>query len=328
MGGNVRTLIVHNLKSGFGSNAVFEFERALLRDGDEVTLRALPEEGGAREAVRDAEDFDLVVVSGGDGTVTNLLFELRDRNVLTCIFPSGTANLLFANLGSAPEPSAIAHACRLGRSVHTDLGVMRWTDEDGAPREHGFGIMAGTGFDAQLMRAAVPNKKSMGEAAYFAAALSNIHPDIIHFDITVDGRHCERDGIACIVANNAMIQGEIEVVPNSTMTDGKLDVILLETSDAVQLLRPIFAGMVDKSGNSVGRPYLEHFTGETIEVKSSKPIPMQADGEVIPGLVSSYVAQVIPAANRLVVDSLSRYEPDDDGTSGFGGTDTVAFPKI
>jgi hypothetical protein len=44
--------------------------------------------------------------------------------------------------------------------------------------------------------------------------------------------------------------------------------------------------------------------------------------------VSSYVAQVIPAANRLVVDSLSRYEPDDDGTSGFGGTDTVAFPEI
>ena len=64
----MRCLIVHNLRSGFGSTAIFEFERALVFSGDEVVLRTLGEDERAADAVRDAEDFDLVVLSGGDGT--------------------------------------------------------------------------------------------------------------------------------------------------------------------------------------------------------------------------------------------------------------------
>ena len=49
--------------------------------------------------------------------------------------------------------------------------------------------MSGTGFDAQLMQAALPNKAIMGQAAYFAAALSNPRPAVVRFRITVDGGH-------------------------------------------------------------------------------------------------------------------------------------------
>lgn len=67
----MRCLIVHNSRSGFGSSAIYEFERALLSGGDECVLRLLADNQRADEAVVDAEDFDLVVVSGGDGTTTS-----------------------------------------------------------------------------------------------------------------------------------------------------------------------------------------------------------------------------------------------------------------
>jgi diacylglycerol kinase family enzyme len=72
----VRVLIVHNEASGFGSDAIYEFQRSLLREGDECVLRLLSKDATDLGAslLEDAEEFDLVVISGGDGTVATLLY--------------------------------------------------------------------------------------------------------------------------------------------------------------------------------------------------------------------------------------------------------------
>ena len=323
----MRTLVIHNSRSGFGSDAIYQFERALMRGGDECVTRILEEDFDARDVCADADAFDLVVLSGGDGTVTSFLYELRGTEVPVCAFPSGTANLLCANIGNAPEPSALARACRIGKTADLDLGEISWTNERGIREARGFGLMSGTGFDAQLMQAALPNKAIMGQAAYFAAALANPRPEVIHFTITVDGRTYERDGITCLVANNAMIQGDIQLVPDCRMDDGLLDVIMVETSDAAQLLKPLAFGLVDRSGKAMGRPHLESFRGREIRVESSTPVPIEVDGEVVSGLVSSYEARVMPGAARIVVDAMSPYAGSDDSPSRFGDSDVIAYPK-
>lgn len=323
----MRTLIIHNPRSGFGSDAIFQFERALVHAGDECVIRLLEEDFDAVHACADAEDFDMVVVSGGDGTAASLLYALRGRGVAACVFPSGTANLLCANVGNAPEPSALARACRVGKTASLDLGEISWGTEDGHRSVRGFALMSGTGFDAQLMQAALPNKAIMGQAAYFAAALANPRPAVVHFSITVDGRTHERDGISCLVANSAMIQGDIQLVPDCRLDDGMLDVIVLETSDAAQLLKPLALGLVDKSGKAVGRPHLESFRGREVRVECSEPMPVEVDGEVVEGMVRAYEARVLPGAIRLVVDPMSPYGSADDGSSKFGGSDVIAFPE-
>jgi diacylglycerol kinase family enzyme len=161
-----------------------------MREGDECVLRILLKDAPDQNEslTRDAEEFDLVVLSGGDGTIASLLYVLRDRDVLTCVFPSGTANLFVANLGNASEPSALARACRIGHSVNTDLGEILWLDENGEKHRQGFSLMAGIGFDAQIMQAAIPAKRAMGQAAYFAAAIANPRPEVKRFRIVVDGQ--------------------------------------------------------------------------------------------------------------------------------------------
>lgn len=325
----MRTLIVHNTKAGFGSDAIFEFERALLTEGDECAMRILMTDKPNREILDDAEDFDLVVLSGGDGTIASLLYQLRGRDVLTCVFPSGTANLYFSNLGNAAEPAAIARACRKGHATTCDLGEVMWLNSRGKRVRRGFGLMAGLGFDAQLMQAALPAKKSIGQAAYFTAALANPKPAVQRFTITVDGVTYQRTGISCIVANNAKIQGDIEIVPGCRMDDGLLDVIMIETDAAAKLLKPLFIGIVDRDGKKIGRPRLEKWQGRDVRIETDGPIPMQVDGDVVATEVTSYIARVLPGANKLVVDSMSAYHPEneDDEASLFGGTDEIAFPE-
>lgn len=309
-GPRVRYLIVHNSQSGFGSDAIFEFERFLVRQRDECVLRVLPETGGADEAVADADDFDVVVASGGDGTVASLLYALRGCTTPVCVFPSGTANLLVTNLGNAMEPRALARACHDGRWASTDLGQIGWEDEGGQHHERGFVIMAGIGFDAQIMRSALPNKRDMGEAAYFAAVLSNMHPKVTHFTIDCDGVRYERDGIACVACNTAMMQGGIELIPNTRMDDGLLDLMVIRTTETVGLIRPMFAGLLDRAGKRLDRPHLEHLCGSAITVRSADPLPIQADGEAAPGTGTfGFTARVLPGCNRLIVDGGSSYAP-------------------
>lgn len=324
----MRVLIIHNDASGFGSDAIFEFQRILMREGDECVMRMLAKNAHDKGAslLEDAESFDLVVLSGGDGTIATLLYLLKDRNVLTCVFPSGTANLFFANLGNAAEPSSLARACRIGRSARTDLGEIMWLDEKGTKRRQGFSLMAGVGFDAQIMQAAIPAKRTMGQAAYFAAALANPKPEVKRFRIVVDGTTYERMGITCIVANNTMIQGGIDLVPDSSMTDGKIEVIVAEVDATAQLLRPLFVGLVDHEGKHIGRPHLETFRGEDIYVTVSSPTKMEIDGDPVENSVVAYRARVLPECNRLVVDALSRYANDEDAEPLFGGTEEMAFP--
>ncbi len=307
----MRTLIVHNSSSGYGSDAIYEFERALVRPGDECVMRLLYSEEYDRLALSDAERFDVVVISGGDGTVTNCLHILANRDVSCCVFPSGTANLFAANLGNASEPAALAKACRDGITARLDLGEMSWTHEDGSRKMRGFGLMGGSGFDAKLMSAAVQQKKALGEAAYFAAVLANLHPERIHFTIEVDDQIIERDGISCLVANNAMIQGEVQLIPGCLMNDGALDVIVLEVDDTMKLIRPLIRGLVDKEGSRAGRPYLETFRGSSIRVTPDRPIKMEVDGNVIEGDITSWEARVLPAATRLIVDDFSHYAPQE-----------------
>lgn len=322
----MRCLVVHNPRSGFGSDAVFAFERELVGAGDECVLRVLDASFRVTDVLRDAEEFDIVVLSGGDGSVSAMLYELRDRPVNACVFPSGTANLLFANIGNSPEPAALARACRWCETAACDLGETSWQGPDGT-RSRGFSLMAGSGFDAELMSAAAPNKRAMGEAAYFMAALADPRPKVIHYELDVDGEHIERDGIACLVANNAMIQGDIEIVPGCVMDDGMLDVILLETTDAVQLVRPLLAGLLDPKGK-LGRPKIESFRGREICVRSSEPIPMQVDGEVVCDAVTEWEARCLPGAVHLVVDRLSRYCGEKaPATPRFPIVSEIAFPE-
>ena len=161
----MRCLIIHNLASGPHSDEIFTFAHMLSAAGDEIVMRFIGDGMEPEEATADVCTFDRVVVSGGDGTVSSVLDKLRGSGVPALIFPSGTANLFFNNIGNAPEAAALAKACRTGRTAKVDMGELYWKDETGNIQRHGFLIIAGSGFDATIMEKAGTTKNEIGEVA-------------------------------------------------------------------------------------------------------------------------------------------------------------------
>lgn len=324
----MRALIIHNNRSGFGSDAIYEFERALVHPGDEVVFRVPTADFTPPDVLADAEDFDLVVMSGGDGTMASLLYEMRGSDVPCCVFPSGTSNLLFLNLGNAPEPAAIARACRVGNTIAADLGELSWTDEKNVEHKRGFCLMSGMGYDGEIMHTAMENKAQLGEAAYFAAAATNLTPPVAHFKICVDGTTYEREGISCMVAGGTVMQNDIEVVPNNSITDGLEEVVVVEAPKPAHLLRPLSLALFEHKPTQ-NRPYIENFKGRVVDVWSDQPLPLQIDGDPMSRSVTHYHAEVLPHANRLIVDAVSRYAQEATPSKlRLSGTSIAPYPPL
>ena len=301
----MRCLIIHNPASGAQSDDIYVFTRALASAGDEVVMRFIGDGMEPADATRDVRSFDRVVVSGGDGTVANVLDCLRDTGVPALVFPSGTANLFFNNIGNASDAAALAAACRKGKTAKVDMGELFWKNDAGAIERHGFTIIAGSGFDATIMEKAEPAKHDIGEVAYFLSALSTLEPEVAHFTIEHDGAVDEFDGISCMVGNTAVIQNGINLFPACRMDDGLLDVAVIDPVGLVQLLPTALAAMIDPAGKGLGRPQFKMLQAREVRVTCTPSLGMQFDGEVIPSNSGTFGARVLPQCLDLIVDEFS-----------------------
>lgn len=308
MGSNyMRCLIIHNPVSGPRSDEIDAFVHAFSQAGDEIVMRYLGDGLEAADAVADAATFDRIVLSGGDGTISNLADSLQAAHVTTpvLIFPSGTANLFFNNIGNSPEIAALAAACRAGRTAPVDMGELFWLGDDGRTERHGFTIIAGSGFDATIMEKAAPAKRDIGEIAYFLSALSTLEPEVAHFSIEHDGVTEELDGISCMVGNTAVIQNGINLFPDCRMNDGLLDIAIIEPVGLVQLLPTALAAVIDPAGKGLGRPQFTMFQAREVLVRCTPSLGMQFDGELVDNHAGTFGARVLPRCLDLIVDDLS-----------------------
>ena len=261
----MKLLVINNLSSGYGEGAVYDFMRSFARDGDEVCLRCTDGETEVATLLKDATDFDVVVASGGDGTVAAVCYELRNTGVPVMPFPAGTANLLILNLHSPVETHPLSIMAREGKLLDFDMGEI----EVGGT-SYGFSLMAGAGYDADIMKRAKPFKRVWGPMAYFSAAVSNFIPQQSHFTIDIDGTRHERDGVCVLAVNFSKIQFDIPVTHDNLPRDGKLELVVLKAQNALELVPAILAAIMDRDGEFPER-------GDAMEVFSGRETTVDAD---------------------------------------------------
>lgn len=293
----MKLLVLNNLVSGYGEGAVHDYIRAIIEDGDEVVIRSTDGTTNVRDFLRDADQFDVVVASGGDGTIAAVAYELANTGIPVLPFPAGTANLLALNLASPAEPHALAKLTREGRALDFDLGEV---ELDSGERV-GFAIMTGAGYDAAIMKGAAPQKKLLGPMAYFTAAFANLTPQYSKFTLTIDGETVESEGVGVLVVNFSKIQFDISVVHENQPRDGVFDVVVLKARDAFGLAPALLAGIMDRSGDHPSRTdALEIHRGKNIRIEADPPLHLQYDGEASP-LTTPFSVRMLPQAARFIV---------------------------
>lgn len=293
----MKLLVINNLASGYREGAIYDFVRSFALDGDEITLRCTDGTTDLRLFLYDAEEYDVVVASGGDGTVSAVTYLLAETGIPVLPFPAGTANLLAMNLASPSEPHALAKMTRAGNLLDFDMGEIELADGE----RMGFMIMAGAGYDATIMKGAAAGKKILGPMAYFTSAVANATPQHADFTLTIDGKVVKSSGVGVLIVNFSKIQFDLSVVHENQPRDGAFDVVVLNTKDAFGLLPALMACILDRSGEFPERSdALEIHRGTEITVDADPALLVQYDGEVT-NLKTPFTVRMLPKAARLIV---------------------------
>jgi diacylglycerol kinase family enzyme len=171
--------------------------------------------------------------------------------------------------------------------------------------------MAGCGYDEIIMRLASQHKQVLGPVAYFHAAFTNPNPPFSKFTLTIDGQRVESAGIGVVFANFSRIQFDLMVSDMNLPQDGLIDVVIIKTNTAIELLPTLFAKAVDHSGNLASKiGNLEVYRGREVTIEAEPEMYMEYDGE--PTRISTpFTVRCLPKAARYIVsEECIRYFED------------------
>ncbi|GAA1148455.1 diacylglycerol/lipid kinase family protein [Ornithinicoccus hortensis] len=288
-----------------------------------------PGHGQTRQAL--AEGVDVVCAMGGDGTVRVVGSALAGSGTPMGLLPAGTGNLLARNLRlpvdwlpgdhleaavkvaltgrNAPIDTC---ALRLTRPTDAELaatpdsspeGAPEETDDhgadgtdstDGSVEEHTFLVMAGLGFDAEVMATTEERLKSnLGWGAYLINGARHLRGAQFRVDVSADdGQAFHRRVRSVIVGNVGKLQGGMELLPDAEADDGAMDVVLLSPEGVVGW-GAVAAQLATKQRR--GHDRVDHLQCRTIRIRSNKPVEIQLDGDTL-GPVTAMEVEVRPAS--------------------------------
>ena len=251
--------------------------------------------GQARRAI--ADGAEVVFACGGDGTVMECIRALAGSDAALAILPAGTGNLLAANLGLPDDAAAgVTLATEMGRRC-LDVGVVE---------DRCFAVMAGMGFDADMVASTSERMKArFGVAAYIWSALRRLGDRPMRVSVRLDDDPpLQRRARTVIVANVGRLQGGVRLLAAAEPDDGKMDIAIVAPRSLLHWVRLAWA--VLRRHDRI--PRMDVLRAARVEVVSDRDQPRQLDGDAIaPG--RTLVVTVRPRVLRLCVPQPER-SPD------------------
>jgi diacylglycerol kinase family enzyme len=240
-----------------------ECVRLLTTAGFDIDLRETGTDG-PKAAV--AEGFRIVLVAGGDGTVAPAAIALLETDVTLGILPFGSYMNIANGLGIPLRPIDAARVIAERKVKRADVGEVAGKV---------FFETCGIGIDADMFGAArLAERGRWGPA--FRRVVRWATADTHRVEITVDGKTETHRVLQILIVNSPYYGWALPVVPNASMTDGKLDVAIFPRKGRLDLL-----GWMAKIWHT-GRPGTPPrvLRGKVIEIASSEAIAIHADGQI------------------------------------------------
>jgi YegS/Rv2252/BmrU family lipid kinase len=262
-------VVAHSGKSVGGG--LVELRRVLEEAGiDDPLWYEVPKSRKAPRRVKQAleEGAELVFAWGGDGTVQRCLDVLAGTGTPLAIVPAGTANLLATNLGIPTDIEA---------AVATGLHGARRAIDVGRMNGERFGVMAGAGFDAAMIRDADGGLKDrVGRIAYVWTGARNVQAKPFKAKIRVDGATWFDDRISCVLVGNVgNLFGGIEAFEDARPDDGMLELGVVTAETPMEWARTFARTAV---GTTARSPFVQITRARTIEVTLGKKVLYELDG--------------------------------------------------
>jgi YegS/Rv2252/BmrU family lipid kinase len=229
-----------------------------------------PEELEAMMAAILAKKPDLVVLGGGDGTISGLVDHLVGKGVVLGVLPLGTANSFARTLGIPLEVEGAVEVLRSGEPKRIDLGMI---DHDY------FANCAAIGLSPQIAET-VPHKlkRWFGRAGYLAwAAIQYMRFEPFTLVVTDGGRE-RRVRTVEVRISNGSYHGGTELVEEASLDSGEIVIQAVTGRVKRRLIANWGANILRLESRKKGTV---SFRGKAMEVRTDPPLPISIDGEVL-----------------------------------------------
>lgn len=226
------------------------------------------------EAFADIDDtFDHILISGGDGTVNEVVNGMKKLNIDLPIgvIPAGTAND-FAHLIGMPQSIRYSIDAILNSEVSlVDLGK--------ANDKYFVNIFSCGLFTDVSQKTPTEYKNTFGKLAYYFTGIKEL-PKFKTLDLSIKSKNFNYEGSSILFfVFNGRTAGNLEVAHDSTVDDGYLDVIIIPANNILEKLS-ILPHLLNKNNTSYPKGIIHFKTDEIeIDVKNSNEYTTDIDGE-------------------------------------------------
>ncbi len=285
-----RPLVIANPVAGTGRAPVLPRLRAALDGlglGYDVEVTGGPGHAThlAHTAVVEAGRRYLIVV-GGDGTIHEVVNGIVDASAGTVlgddpilgVVSAGSGSDLVRTFGLDRSPEVLARHFLSEATTPMDLGRVEHLDQRGKLRWSAFANVAQIGFGGRVVGTAAKLPRRLGRSRYgigIVAAWGGFRRE--RTTVVVDGGELTEELCNVVVANGQFFGGGMRVAPRALPDDGLFSVQSWggTVGDVLRASKQL------RRGSHLQRPDVREWRSAAVEVRSERPLVLEADGEVL-----------------------------------------------
>ena len=235
-----------------------------------------------------AEQYDVVIAVGGDGSINEIGAALMGTKVVMGIVPAGSGNGLAMHLGYGRKVDQAVQKLNSAVVQTIDCGTL-----NGRP----FINLAGLGFDG-LVSVRMKDSPWRGFIPYF---LKSVEAGLTYVPrtctIEMDDCTVTEKCFAISVANGPMYGYNFKIAPDALMDDGYFEVVILKEAPRWQYFAAVPAMLNDNIYNA---EFVSHFTTKRVRITSEGENFVHLDGEGLT-INGPLVFEIKPKALRILV---------------------------
>ena len=287
-----RYCLISNRVAGSGSaGAYIDRVKALMENrGVDFEIRETQYPGHATELAKAAVDegFDVIVAVGGDGTLRETALSVVHTDRVLGLLPCGTGNDYARPLGIPTDAEAALDILLNGETRTVDAGMAN---------DQIFFNIAGFGFDVDVLdyTEEFKPKCKKGETAYRLGCLKAVLGlKLRRSTLTFPDGTIERNVLMAAAGVGTHFGGGMNVLPESDMSDGLLDVCIAHDVKRIGVLKllPKFI-----KGKHLGLKCITYRKATEVSVVCDPVSRIEVDGERMDGTPVTF--RILPGALKV-----------------------------
>lgn len=239
------------------------------------------------------EAYTDVIICGGDGTVNNVMSDLRDLDIHFGIVPCGSGNGLAYCAGIPKNPQKAIELAFTGKARYIDAFLVN---------EQFACMLCGLGFDAKVAHD-FAQQPGRGLLTYTQQTIKNYFTaTTYHFEMVVEEHVIQTDAFFISVANSNQFGNQFTIAPKASLNDGLLDIVVVPKMNKAllpfALMQQVRTGQLT-SALEEQTGTIQYFQTAKIQIRNKDLAPLHIDGEPRESLETLNI-RILPRCVQLI----------------------------